>query len=465
MDHLQVSEFLPDASMCSLCVELFNEPVTLTCGHNYCNACIVRYWRGSLRNVFCPQCKQIFVEVTLRPNRQLGNIAWIIKQIQQQGGVPASRRNRCEVHQEPTKLFCKDDYVPLCSKCEKSRVHCNHIVASVEDAAEEYKYEIKVFIDVLKLLRENIRESFSDVREEKRNLVKLVDNLAQTISVDYKELYDVVRVVQMEQMILAKAIEREIESEFSNLLRKHSSMKKYIHELEKKCDQPACQFLQGIKETMNKCREESLNTPECAPPALKEKMWELALGNLSIQNTLKRCRDALPLKIKTERENITLDPFTAHSRLIVSASRKMAMYDSSSCTPVSSPLGFDTTPCVLGCEGFSSGRHCWEVELTSEGEGWALGVAKESVQRTGEVIVGFDQGIWALQPKDSALLQHKAGTFKIRVYLDYEGGCLEFFHSPSRELIATMPYITFLGEKIFPFFRLATSNCQIKVCF
>nr|XP_020651464.1 tripartite motif-containing protein 7-like isoform X4 [Pogona vitticeps] len=392
MDHLQVSEFLPDASMCSLCVELFNEPVTLTCGHNYCNACIVRYWRGSLRNVFCPQCKQIFAEVTLRPNRQLGNIAWIIKQIQQQGGVPASRRNRCEVHQEPTKLFCKDDYVPLCSKCEKSRVHCNHIVASVEDAAEEYKYEIKVFIDVLKLLRENIRESFSDVREEKRNLV-------------------------------------------------------------------------GIKETMNKCREESLNTPECAPPALKEKMWELALGNLSIQNTLKKCRDALPLKIKTERENITLDPFTAHSRLIVSASRKMVTYDSSSCTSVSSPLGFDTTPCVLGCEGFSSGRHCWEVELTSEGEGWALGVAKESVQRTGEVMVGFDQGIWVLQPEDSALLQHKAGTFKIRVYLDYEGGCLEFFHSPSRELIATMPYITFLGEKIFPFFRLATSNCQIKVCF
>lgn len=73
---------------------------------------------------------------------------------------------------------------------------------------------------------------------------KLVDNLVQTISVVYKELYDTMRTVQMEQIMLAKTIEKEIESEYSSLLKKHGTMKKYIQELEKKCEQPVCEFLQ-----------------------------------------------------------------------------------------------------------------------------------------------------------------------------------------------------------------------------
>ncbi|KAJ7310384.1 hypothetical protein JRQ81_007297 [Phrynocephalus forsythii] len=465
MDRLQVSQYLPDAATCSLCVELFKEPVTLSCGHNYCNICIVRYWRGALSNVSCPLCKQTFTNITLRPNRQLGNIAWLIKQVQQQGGIPGSSQYRCEVHREPAKLFCKDDYVPVCSRCEMSGVHSSHLVASVEDAAEQFKYEIGVLVGVLKLLRDKVRDTFSDVREERHNLVKLLDKMAHTTSVDYKELYDAMRMVQMEQMMLAKEIEQEIEDESSSLFKKHSNMKKYIHELERKCEQPPCEFLQGIKETMSKCKEESLTTSECPPPALKEKMWDMARWNLFIQNTLKKCRDTLPLRMKTEKANITLDPFTAHARLLLSADGKMVTYNDPCHFLVNSPLGFDTSPCVLGREGFSSGRHCWQVELISEGGGWALGVAKESAPRRGEITVGSDQGIWAFRPEDSPLFQGKTGVFGIRVYLDYEGGSLEFFHAPSRELITTMSYITFLGEKIFPFFMLANSNCQIKLCF
>ncbi|NXS57882.1 TRIM7 ligase, partial [Brachypteracias leptosomus] len=34
-------------------------------------------------------------------------------------------------------------------------------------------------------------------------------------------------------------------------------------------------------------------------------------------------------------------------------------------------------PFVLGHQGFTSGRCCWDVEVTPEGS-WALGVAKET---------------------------------------------------------------------------------------
>uniref|UniRef100_A0AAY5K3G4 RING-type domain-containing protein n=1 Tax=Esox lucius TaxID=8010 RepID=A0AAY5K3G4_ESOLU len=29
---------------CSLCLDVFKEPVSIPCGHNLCKACITRYW-------------------------------------------------------------------------------------------------------------------------------------------------------------------------------------------------------------------------------------------------------------------------------------------------------------------------------------------------------------------------------------------------------------------------------------
>uniref|UniRef100_A0A8C5SXH4 RING-type domain-containing protein n=1 Tax=Laticauda laticaudata TaxID=8630 RepID=A0A8C5SXH4_LATLA len=35
--------FAEDLS-CSICLELFSDPVILECGHNYCQVCITRFW-------------------------------------------------------------------------------------------------------------------------------------------------------------------------------------------------------------------------------------------------------------------------------------------------------------------------------------------------------------------------------------------------------------------------------------
>ncbi|KAM8739671.1 E3 ubiquitin-protein ligase TRIM39-like [Acanthopagrus schlegelii] len=44
---------------CSICLNVFSEPVTTPCGHNYCKTCITGYWAGS-GMAQCPLCQKKF---------------------------------------------------------------------------------------------------------------------------------------------------------------------------------------------------------------------------------------------------------------------------------------------------------------------------------------------------------------------------------------------------------------------
>nr|XP_046254775.1 E3 ubiquitin-protein ligase TRIM22-like [Scatophagus argus] len=48
-----------DQFLCSICLEVFTEPVSTPCGHNFCKACISRYWEGKEQSQ-CPLCNNKF---------------------------------------------------------------------------------------------------------------------------------------------------------------------------------------------------------------------------------------------------------------------------------------------------------------------------------------------------------------------------------------------------------------------
>ncbi|XP_075594406.1 butyrophilin subfamily 2 member A2-like [Balearica regulorum gibbericeps] len=185
---------------------------------------------------------------------------------------------------------------------------------------------------------------------------------------------------------------------------------------------------------------------------------------------------ALPLRLcllLSPADVVTLDPNSAHSQLLLSADGRSVRRGRARQDLPDTPERFDTRCCVLGQEGFREGRHCWGVEVKGEVGGdswWAVGVARDSVDRKGDPALSPEGGIWAMR--------HKLGHFvsltsprtslgwipiprRLWVCLDCTQGLVTFIDADSGVEIFTFPPASFKGEIIRPWFCLQTEETQL----
>ncbi|XP_064330009.1 butyrophilin subfamily 1 member A1-like isoform X10 [Phalacrocorax carbo] len=174
-------------------------------------------------------------------------------------------------------------------------------------------------------------------------------------------------------------------------------------------------------------------------------------------------RDAEIQKHVSELLHVTLDADTAHPQLILSDGGKSVRCGDTRQEVPDNPERYDTYRCVLGQEGFTSGRYFWDVDVgMEEGGFWALGVAKESTERKGEIDRDPRNGIWGIghwkgeyraltSPERTALSLTKRPQ-RIRVYLDTEAQEVAFFNADNKDLLYTFPMGPLSGERIRPWF-------------
>nr|XP_009673274.1 PREDICTED: vespryn-like [Struthio camelus australis] len=93
--------------------------------------------------------------------------------------------------------------------------------------------------------------------------------------------------------------------------------------------------------------------------------------------------------------NKVIDVGTAHPNFSVAEDRKSFRHNSQAQKVTQNEGRFDSAVCVLGSEGFSSGKHYWEVEVEKSND-WDLGVARKSIQRKGIISLSLKEGFWAL---------------------------------------------------------------------
>ncbi|KAM8858912.1 putative E3 ubiquitin-protein ligase TRIML1 isoform 4-T4 [Spinachia spinachia] len=103
------------------------------------------------------------------------------------------------------------------------------------------------------------------------------------------------------------------------------------------------------------------------------------------ENTLLLISSQTPIIKKLTQSyssEVCLDPRTAHPKLVISPQGDSATYTDTWQQLPDLPQRFDTTLNVMSSQGFSCGRHYWEIDVTGKTY-WELGVTYPNIPRKG----------------------------------------------------------------------------------
>ncbi|XP_058931435.1 E3 ubiquitin-protein ligase TRIM38 [Kogia breviceps] len=448
MASTPISKKMREEAICSICLQLMTEPVSISCGHSYCHLCIASFseMQPWLEMFFCPQCRAPYTMASLRPNKQLGNLIEAIKEMDQEMS--------CEEHGEKLHLFCEDEGQLICWRCDRGPQHKGHTTALVEDACQGYKEKLQEAVTKLRQLEEECMNLKVFTAKQITEWNEKTEVQKQKIQSDFKNL---VSFFHEEEKSYLWKLEKEKEQTLrrlrdneANLEQQSHELKSYILELEHKCQGSAQNLLQDVKDTLSRSWAVKLEQPEA-----------LSLDLHTVCNVSELYFDVKKV-LRSHQVSVTLDPDTAYYELILSEDRRQVTRGCPQENLDASSRRFSALPCILGCEGFSSGKYYFEVDV-GEGTAWDLGVCMENVQRDTVMVQTPQSGFWAIRlckkkgyvalTSPLTFLHLREQPLIVGIFLDFEAGVVSFYNMTTGSHIFTFPKASF-SDTLRPYFQV-----------
>ncbi|XP_072112968.1 zinc-binding protein A33-like [Mobula birostris] len=457
--------------ICSICLEFFTDPVILECGHNFCRSCITLCWDREERNS-CPDCRAVFADRTLRGNRALANLAEKARnrKVNRKG---KGMKRHCEDHEEELKLFCETDKTLMCLICRDTPRHREHRFLPIKEAVTLYKDQLKSSLDSLTKQKSHFLKKEQQQKEKISGVREQSHSLQSHITSQFSELRRFI--IEKEQSLL-----RDLRKEEARIL---NPMEKNLREIQEN--------IRTIQEEISKLKEQ-MDQKDSVIFLKEEARRKRRIGD-NVQD-LSVTDEALPVEkfdhpyllnpvlretlAAINRVSATLDVETAHPQLEVSEDRKSVRWTGTRRNLPDTWKRFTNRACVLGSQGFTSGRHYWEVEVAGN-RLWCLGVAAESVDRKEGDRLSPETGFWIIERFYNVI--HRvcdvmnvhtspeprlpAGPIpgRVGVYLSYESGTVSFYNAETKSHLHTFTGNKFRG-KLYPFFAPWDENQWLRIC-
>ncbi|KAM9334899.1 zinc-binding protein A33-like [Symphorus nematophorus] len=397
---------------------------------------------------------------------------WFLKQdniIKDSPGIPVARLEKAErqdtvdlmvqKYQGPGALkltlivlekISRNDLVQrLQNSSSAQNILKNHDSALLKSDYERQKEELG---NKIKLM---IQERQTKIREIECS-AKLSSKSADRHIADSQEVFSV----------LLQAIQRSLADLIEAINEKRKTTQKeadgYIQELKQEISELTKQlsstdnhpnFLQDLSPSAKNWTEVTIPRPSYG-----KNMWSTVnqLQEKITEEKNKLIAKAELNKVQEFAKDVTLDPETANSFLVLSDYGKQVYCGDVKQNLPDNPKRFDTARNVLGRQSFSTGRFYYEVQVKGNAS-WDLGVVKESINRKGSIRVSPKNGYWTIGLRgdkykaSGAHITVKRQPQKVGVFVEFEKGSVSFYDVDSADIIHRFSKCSFT-EKLLPFF-------------
>ncbi|KAM9314254.1 E3 ubiquitin-protein ligase TRIM21-like [Pholidichthys leucotaenia] len=409
-----------DHLLCSICLEVFTDPVSTPCGHNFCKDCIT----GDLNldvPLQCPFCNQMFY-----PKPEL-KVNTLISEM-----VDAFRSSAHDNH-EP----------------EQASIHEARPCAVCTDTKRKALYFCCVFIVLAHMIH-------SPLQESSKKLMKTDADIQQMIQEAQLKIEEIRRSLEVSRENTEQEISEGIQV-FKSLKeaadRGQAELMETIREKQRHTELQAEGFIKKLEEDILELKKKRAEVQLLSAAQLEEELSEEEILKMLARSKMK--------KLQQYKVDVMLDPDTANPFLILSDDGKQVVHGDKRKFLPNNPERFSHYECVLGQQGFSSGRFYFEVQVKGKPE-WYLGVATASTYRKGKITLSPEDGYWTVRLRDEdeyKALEHRRITLhlhsapeKVGVFVDYENGLVSFYDVDTAALIYSYTGWDF-EEKLYPFFN------------
>ncbi|XP_051995144.1 E3 ubiquitin-protein ligase TRIM39-like [Xyrauchen texanus] len=506
------SSLFADQFLCSICQDVFTNPATIPCGHNFCIKCITTHWDSSME-CQCPLCmKNFHLRPDLGINREFRDIVNRLRKgespakpgevlcdactkskrgavksclhcegsfckthLEPHDTVEKLKKHKlidpvenlenyiCQKHKRPLEQFCRDDQMCVCLSCIMTN-HKTHNTVTLEEESRKRKSQlgqrqnefylmIQHRMKKIEEFKHSMQLIWEKTKYERADSIEIFAALIRSIERCQSELLEVMEQKQAKELI------KELEQEIAELKRRNTELELLSH-------------------TEDHLQHLQIYPSLCSP--LNTRNWtEISINTHVSVDILRRaltkhqeCLNHAMMKItgielqtvEMFSVDVTMNPETAHPKLILDD--KQAGYGERQQNVPDNPWRFDSCPSVLGKEGFSFRKFYFEVQVKGKTE-WDLGVARESVNRKGTITLSPRNGLWALWLRNgneykacdclSVPLFLRVKPQKVGVFVDYEEGLVSFYDVESKCHIYSFTGQSFT-EKLYPYFSPGFNN-------
>ncbi|XP_068137500.1 E3 ubiquitin-protein ligase TRIM39-like [Hyperolius riggenbachi] len=422
---------------CSVCLKLCTDPVTLRCGHSFCQACTNPTLDSHDRSggLSCPRCREKFRtfrkfwnSLSSQPDKEKRRVHNI------SGSVTLLESRDSSIQKEPWKYFgTKDSASTGLSNNKVREEHQGHQIHTLDEATKKKKRRLRDNLQKLVAQKEN-KERVQSLQECRRKAQEKAVGEAKRVTASIRDFQN--QLEDLEKRVLSD-INRQMEHvllSYDDKIKQLERQKSELHNVTAPLtvlQEPDMGDLCDLEDGDNEDRErQDKHDGEDLDVAIISQTFYKGLshliaginGGISVQRPAK----------------ILLDENTAGNPLHISDDRKTASWSNRDENHPATPERFQYEPQVLSLHSFSSGRHYWEVDVGGSGR-WRVGMCYPSINRKRwpHSRIGYNNESWCLEKWDNQYsvvhgskkvqLSDKVSSNRVRISLDYEAGQISFY--------------------------------------